>query len=609
MSCIAGILNIDGAPVWETDLHTLAEAMTGRGPDGQEIWAKGAAGFATAQLHVGSSLDGTEFASDDNVTVVADARIDDRKALVEKLYQHGEQLPNNPSHTALILAAYRVFGEQLTSHLLGDFAFAIWDEQHQTLLCGCDHFGIRPFFYVRTPKRFLLASTVDALLTLGGFSSEIDMIAIADYACFGLQLDADITVYRNIKRLPAANTLKLGPDHQFVHHCYWQVPEDTPSSAGHAELSREYLSILTAAVNDRLEQGAMAAELSGGLDSTSIAALAVEAGGAITTYSNYVEDSIDEDKDTTLAGVVARHLGTDINYGTASGYPLFATPGAKINTIEPTTSTNPQFAYDRQLTMVNKGAKVLLSGFYADALFATNSHRNRELLNNRQFFQLFSQLGNHLRTHGTLRGAGLRALLTPTEAPHNWSLPDWFTRDFVERTDLESRWQRFWDIYFGTSLQDQLRRPWMSQHFRAYEPFDLPLRVRYPFLDVRLINFMATVPNHFRHNKQIARHAMAGRLPELVLKQPKFGPNRDWLREKVCQGRTPQQFYSIQHLEKKGIIDRQRFEAAVKNFIAGQGADSTFWSAFLTLPIVVEHWYSDNDHTCSGGSPNDRYND
>jgi len=85
----------------------------------------------------------------DSLWITADARVDGRAELIEKLSGKGLEVSKNTPDAELLLKAYQVWGPDGVKHLLGDFAFAIWDGQKQRLFCARDHFGVKPFYYAR----------------------------------------------------------------------------------------------------------------------------------------------------------------------------------------------------------------------------------------------------------------------------------------------------------------------------------------------------------------------------------------------------------------------------------------------------------------------------
>ena len=133
MSGIAGIVNMNGAPVSRDLLARMAAFLRFRGPDAQNVWCDFAVGFAHALLDTsldiqgGGAADKQPCSIDGRVWIVADARIDALTQLNEELRSSGITVPVGASDAEIILLAYQAWGKDCVHHLIGDFAFAIWD--------------------------------------------------------------------------------------------------------------------------------------------------------------------------------------------------------------------------------------------------------------------------------------------------------------------------------------------------------------------------------------------------------------------------------------------------------------------------------------------------
>jgi hypothetical protein len=164
----------------------------------------------------------------------------------------------------------------------------------------------------------------------------------------------------------------------------------------------------------------------------------------------------------------------------------------------------------------------------------------------------------------------------------------------VEEYDLEDRWRHFWALYFGGSPQQQLTRPWLSASYSAHELTNLPIRVRFPFLDIRLIKFLSTCPPHIKNKKRILRMAMKGELPESVLQRPKEGMAGNIFRWQLEKGESllPLEANSIPLLVGEGYINFEAFQNLCNNFQGGLVDESTFMDGFLLQPFAAEIWRS-----------------
>ena len=142
---------------------------------------------------------------DGKLWITADARIDARKELLAKL----PRSPQVQNDAELILLAYEAWGEDCLQHLIGDFAFAIWDSRSQQLFCARDRFGVKPFFYTHTGDSFLFSNQLRALRFDPRVSNTLNETAIGDYLVFGLNQDLSTTTFRDIQRLPPAHSLTI----------------------------------------------------------------------------------------------------------------------------------------------------------------------------------------------------------------------------------------------------------------------------------------------------------------------------------------------------------------------------------------------------------------
>ena len=165
MSGIVGIVHLDGAPVDRSLLRRMTDFMTFRGPDAQETWIDGNVGFGHTLLKTTFEAEHEHqpFTLDGQTLIVADARVDAQRDLISKLESRGHHVESGTTDVELILRAYQAWGEYCVEHLLGDFAFAIWDGLRQRLFCARDHMGVKPFFYAHLGQTVIFSNTLDCI--------------------------------------------------------------------------------------------------------------------------------------------------------------------------------------------------------------------------------------------------------------------------------------------------------------------------------------------------------------------------------------------------------------------------------------------------------------
>jgi asparagine synthase (glutamine-hydrolysing) len=231
MSGIVGVVQFDGSLVAAGLLRKLTDLLTFRGPDRQHIWIKDNVGFGHTLFKTTdeSALDCQPLTLDENAWIVADARVDAREALMAELKAGGETglLQSSCADAELILRAYRCWGTACVEHLLGDFAFGIWDDARQQLFCARDHMGVKPFYYARIGSCVIFSNTLDCIRRHPDVSDRLNDLAIADFLLFGVNQDQATTSFAEIQRLPPAHRL-ICSSNGLQSSRYWSMPIDEP---------------------------------------------------------------------------------------------------------------------------------------------------------------------------------------------------------------------------------------------------------------------------------------------------------------------------------------------------------------------------------------------
>lgn len=607
MSCIAGIINFDGAPVDRKLLESMTEAMSARAPDETNIWVSGNVGFGHAMLrispeskheHQPSTLDG-------QVWITADARIDGRLELIAKLRSAGFEVQQDAPDVELILHSYSAFGESFLDHLIGDFAFALWDGRSKKLICARDHFGVRPFFYVITDKVFLFASDLDALLHHPSVSRELDEAAIGDFLLFGSRQDPEASTYRDIRRLKAASRIRLNQGGACFKQ-YWDLPlHHEIRYRNNSEYVDQFHELFRKSVEDRMGGDHVALELSGGMDSTSIAAVAAAnakaTGRTLSAYTITCHDLLPDDQEAHFARMVASYLNLPLVCRSNGDYALFErldTP--QFRTAEPLANPDWAMGYDNYKTVTASGARVLLSGQGGDAVFHASSAYYVALLREGRPIRFLAEVARYVINTRTFAGMGFRSALLGSK-PWQPAFPDWIDKGFCENAKLEDRWKAGWAELNGPGdTYHQLKRPWLSQMFEGYESLKMPLVVRHPFFDVRLATFLLGLPNYVKHDKAPLREAMRGRLPEPVRTRPKTALVGDNFRAKFTAGKWQPTMNSDLASFGDAYVDRSRYMRAFEKYLGGAGVESTWSSWLMILPLLLNIWLAGDKQTDEG---------
>ncbi|MDP8244255.1 MAG: asparagine synthase (glutamine-hydrolyzing) [Candidatus Hinthialibacter antarcticus] len=287
MCGICGILHTNHQPVDESQLHRMAESLAHRGPNHQGVWRDGYVGLAHRRLSIIDLSDsGNQPMSNESgdICLIFNGEIYNFQSIRAELEQRGHRFHSN-TDTEVILRLYEEKGVDCLQDLRGMFAFAIWDRPRQRLFIARDRVGKKPLKYYYDGQRFAFASELKALLTLPFVSREVDPLSIHHYLNYGY-CPTPYTGFRGIQKLPAAHYLLL-ENGSLSTHRYWQLSYAEKEERSEEEWSRAIVEKLDECVRLRLISDVpLGVFLSGGLDSSAIAALAARnSSKPINTFS------------------------------------------------------------------------------------------------------------------------------------------------------------------------------------------------------------------------------------------------------------------------------------------------------------------------------------
>lgn len=282
MSGVFGFVCLD-SQLPDTDaLAGMADVMTYRGPAGVDTSIKGNAALGHLMLRTTEQARGEQQPWQDpasKLIITADARLDNRPELLQALgleiSSRNEQHGSPVSDSQLILLSYRQWAGNCVSHLLGDFAFAIWDEARRTLFCARDHMGIKPFYYHHSSGVFAFASSATAVVQAPGVPGRLNQYRVADFLEDALEgINKTDSFFANVYRLPPAHTLTLRGKNLKLKQ-YWAPDQHSELHlSSDAEYQDAFAEAFERAVDRRLQGGPVASMLSGGVDSSAIVGVA-----------------------------------------------------------------------------------------------------------------------------------------------------------------------------------------------------------------------------------------------------------------------------------------------------------------------------------------------
>ena len=480
------------------------------------------------------------------ISLASWARIDNRDELAEELGLSRLEIDKS-SDSEVVLNAYLKWDEDCVCHLVGDFVFALYDGRKQKVFCGRDHLGVRPFYYHLSRDRFVCATTLSCLIDLEGVPGEIDDRWMVDYLA-RMSMSFERTPYRGIGKLPPAHSLSVSATTQQLRQYFHLSAEPPLKWKDPREVLEVYKEKLDTAIACRVQtEYPLGAELSGGIDSSTVTAVAA---GHFSRHPSrfhafsfaFLELEPQYILSVTKAlGLSNTHFFTDSENASEElsrrslkilGYP-----------VEHGNATfhEPFYRLAEEL-----GIRTLLSGFGGDE-FATTIHGYLvplQLMLQHRYKELYHQMltGNDLTRLLRLIKLGWKQIKT-----RNFTRPEYNPRFFeatrqrwvdrvvreewVERFRLKERF--FDEAKFDAGYTDlkkfTLEKRWMPFIPTRMENCTLlaaarKIEYRWPLLDVRLVRLFLSLPSELHYHRGMGRYlhrrAIAGVVPDLVAWKP-----------------------------------------------------------------------------------------
>ena len=547
MSAITGIYYRGGQKVNPEQIKNMNNRLSHRGPDGSAVWVDGSVAFGHQMLWTTPESIQEKLPFNDKDTglvITADARIDNRKELsIELDIKNKEDI----SDSYYILKAYQKWGDKCPEYLLGDFAFAIWDERTETIFCARDHMGIKTFYYHLSNDIFIFATDINSLFTVSGVLKKINELQIASFLELITDDDRESTFYDEIFRLPAATSLKINHEH-FSLKKYWdldinyEIRLDTDE-----EYEKVFLEIFSEAVRCRLRSAyPVGTMLSGGLDSSSVTCtaekiLSSEGKDKLKTFSA-IFDSVSESNERQFIEKVLAYQDFDYFFINADDIsPLNEIDNYLDNANNPFIVPNTFMSYNIYREANKNSVRILLDGLEGDEIVSHGYGFLPELFRTMRWKKLIIEINalNKIKSYpyklifleiayNSLPHVFKRKLSSILEYKRkNGSKYKIIKKDFgdkvnlmkmirrvnVKRDKIENTHDQHYADITSSLIQSEMELvDWMST------PFSVELR--HPFFDKRLVEFCLAIPTEQKishgWDREIMRRAMSEILPSEI---------------------------------------------------------------------------------------------
>lgn len=519
--------------------------------------------------------------------IIGEVRLDGREALRDSLGATGVATADSAGDAALVFAAWHAWRETATERLRGDFSFALWDAERRVLFCARDALGVRPLYWAQFGDAFVCGSELDEVRAHRRATSRLHEPALVSFLQWGYNVDLTSTTFADIRRLAPAHQMTVSSDAVAgAPRKYWSFPAPEPLRLTRdAEYLERFREVLGAAVRDRLRVDRAAILLSGGLDSTSLAATArrVVPAVALSAWTSDMGPSAPEDE-VRLATSVAVRLGIaqEIVHHTSAPLAHLDEPGFRT----PEPLDEPEWgSHVRLLRRISAAASALIVGEDGDSLFRPPGLLSmlrvwpaREVIRGVLSYTISHRHHPHL-------GFWLRRRLTAPFAPRSDRAPAWIRRDVLARAGTRhpppppAHRSRPDAVRY---LADPVWQSVLEPAQRAYT--GVPLAVVWPLLDTRVIEFVFSIPPvPWCQRKELVRRAFRGELPDEVLSRNK-SPLRGYYERQVAgwrraRGAAAPAFSeaTLQFVDTRILVDTLQSGPAVDVLAA--------WRA-----MILDHW-------------------
>jgi asparagine synthase (glutamine-hydrolysing) len=622
MCGIAGFVNQAGQPADREILERMTATLTHRGPDGAGYYCQGPAALGQRRLAIIDLSGGTAPMSneDGSVWITYNGEIYNELELRKELETKGHRYRTS-CDTETPIHLYEEEGVDFARRLNGMFAAAIWDANRNRLVLVRDRMGQKPLFYAPLASGGLaFGSEPKAVLTHPGAERALDHASLVRYL-FYEYVPAPHSIWRSMRKLPRGHALCWENGSLRVWR-YWQPPIQAANQLDfEAASGRFWRELRDSVARHRRSDVPIGVFLSGGIDSSSVAAALCEVEPArnVRTFSIGFEDpSFDE---SSHARAVARHLGTDHHeqtFSVESVYQLLPELTSWLDepfgdaSILPTHLLSRFAREEVKVVLGGDGADELLAGYPtfaaeraagifrrlpAKAQALAGAAARRLPVDHRNFsfdFKLKQFLKGaaeplplaHQRWLGSFSGAEIAGLLEGGD-PIDIEREHLLRAQVLEgATDPLSRSLALYqDTYLPEDILTKVDRASMA----------CGLEVRAPFLDAELVDLVQSLPASFKfgrnRNKRLLKRAAAGRLPASILARPKKGfgiPVASWLRGPLAP--LMNDLLGRERLKRQGIFRPDEVARRIAEHQSGEHDHRKPLWTLLIFQLWCDHW-------------------
>lgn len=547
--------------------------------------------------------------------LAGDLRIDNREEILSLLKQELRDAENEVADVEIIAAAYRQLGLDFFSQLIGEHALALYDSHNRTLVLARDHIGARPLYWHTNANRIVWSTKIGPILDM------IDSREVEDeYVAGHLTLcpEAGLTPFKNVHLVKPAHVMVVESDGRIRERRFWGLEPSREIRYQRDEQYEEHCrNLLFEAVGSPLKRadGPVFAELSGGLDSSSIVCVADQIlkqrgakATALQTISHVFDDSPKSDERTFIL-CVERQIGRRGHHLSDERYRFLA-PFPDESSITILNSIILAHAYHHAASqlMQASGARILLTGHGGDEIMCSAPNPSSELSDLLVQFRL-GELRNRIAIWADVlktpyiellwRNGIMPALPGPLQMAFkreaSKTIPPWFRKDFVRRMHLVERMKGPKDIFGfrlpSGRLQSIPYQGLVNNISGCFRQEMAPIEVNCPYLHRPLVEFMQAIPFEQKvrpgETRSLLRRALRGVLPkEIAERRDKGNPKQAIYRGIIRELSSLRAMFDDALVYRRGYIIREEFLKALENI--RHGCESN--TAAVIVTISLEFW-------------------
>ena len=535
--------------------------------------------------------------------IVYNGEVYNYKEIRNKLITQGELFASD-SDTEVILKAFRRWGPNCLQFFNGMWAFAIWDNIEKKLFCARDRIGIKPFYYYLTNDFFLFASDIKTLIASGLYHADPNWEGI--YHNMSLHCTPrPMTSFKGVLALEQAHWMSITPQKDIYKQRYWHIPV---GEIDHKKSEGQWLDEITHTLRKSVKRRLISdvpvgTFMSGGIDSTTVSAIAAQEHPGIKAFTLGYENTVQELDEVPQAEATAnmwpmQHIVKTIY------------PESCINYIsemvrkyeEPYFHLSPGFMIS-QLVKQND-VKVVLNGLGGDELFCGYGRQNwfadwskvhhlskfidlipnvrpginyfKNIAKAKDIFEIYLtgySIFNETEKKELFLDANAKEWNTPSVFKELYNLKSLPFEDHIEALD-------YMDIINYIGNHHVYRNDQFTMHFS--------LEGRFPFLDHELVELACRTPSKFKVSNGVEKYILRKVAKDLIhpscLEMKKKGftlPVANWM--KGCLRDTVNE--KTDNLKRRNIFSARKINAIINNFYTEKESSRQLW--FL---VMLENW-------------------